>query len=81
MNLDRVHEGQIIKNYKQLCNLLGEKPKSDTNLKINQINEFKRYMDFVFLEKRTVKIIEIYQTIRPAINKRIGKNKFLYGMF
>lgn len=45
MNVSKLEVGMVIKNYKELCNLLGEKVKSGKS-KILQLNNFKRYFDY-----------------------------------
>lgn len=58
MNTDKLKEGQKFKNYKELCEFLGEKVKS-SNSKTKQLKEWQRYFEF---EKNGIayKIIKVY---------------------
>jgi hypothetical protein len=63
MNLKNITEGMIVKNYKELCNLLGEEPTTGT-AKIAQLKRWARYFDY---EKNGHKFIikEIYASPLP----------------
>lgn len=60
MNLDNICVGMEVKNYKELCGLLGVKATTGKS-KIIQLNDFERYFKF---EKRGYKffILDIYTT-------------------
>lgn len=45
MNIDNLYEGQEIKNYKELCNLIEEKPKGGHS-KEAQLKELKRFINY-----------------------------------
>ena len=42
-DLSKVYEGQILKNYKELCTLIGVKPKTGKS-KMYQMKEIERYL-------------------------------------
>lgn len=58
MNLDNISNGMIVKNYKAMCEILGENTATG-NAKIAQMKEWKRYFDY---DKQGHKLIvnEIY---------------------
>ncbi len=68
--------GQIIKNYRHLCEMLGQDIKSGKSKKI-QLEEFKRYFDF---EKSGQKFIitDIYDTPLTKEDKRKLGNNSIY---
>jgi hypothetical protein len=75
MDLTNISEGMIVKNYKELCDLLNVKIKSG-NAKISQLKEVERFINY---EKQGYKFIikEIYSTPNDLIQKG-GNNKFNY---
>lgn len=72
MKIENLEVGSTIKNYKELCKLLGVKPKSG-NAKIAQHKEFNRYFEY---EKEGNKYIitKIYNNVRNKVDKRGGNN-------
>lgn len=73
INTSRLQVGQVIKNYKELCALLGEKEHGGDSRKA-QLKEFARYFEW---EKSGQKflITDIYDTPLP---KEDGRNKGKY---
>ena len=70
MRVENLHEGQIIKNYKELCDILEIKPrKSGSNSYKSQLKEFNRYFQF---EKQGHKYIisKIYDNPKEKVDKR-----------
>ena len=63
MDLNSLNEGMIVKNYRELCDLLGVNIKDGKSRKL-QIEEWKRYFDF---ERQGNKYIinKIYNTPLP----------------
>jgi hypothetical protein len=76
MNLNELHVGMEIKNYKEFCQLVGEKEKSGKSKKI-QISEWQRYMN---LERVGQKIIvkEIFDFPVEKIDSRRGREVIPY---
>lgn len=68
MNLERLEEGQTYKNYKELCEVLGEKTKAGKSKKI-QLEEWGRYFEF---KKNGNKILidKVYTTPKEKISNR-----------
>ncbi|MED4883864.1 zinc-ribbon domain-containing protein [Bacillus smithii] len=77
MDLSNIKAGDVFKNYKQLCEALGEKTKTG-NSKIAQLKEWKRYFNFT---KQGYKFIinEIYETTKLKIDLRSNGNNKKYG--
>jgi hypothetical protein len=59
MNLENLHEGLVIKNYKEMCNLLDEEVEAG-NSKEAQLKKWRRYFDFEKL-KNKFEITKIYE--------------------
>lgn len=87
MNIENLSVGQVFKNYKDLCNTLGEKVKTG-NAKIYQLKELERYIKY---HKEGYKFIidEIYSLPKPKEdgrsnnkggNNSIFKDDFRYLM-
>lgn len=76
MNLKNITVGQVIKNYKGMCNLLEEKELS-SNSKIAQLKEWSRYFSF---EKDGQKFIitEIYDIPLVKNDDRAKGNNTIY---
>ena len=74
INTSRLQVGQVIKNYKELCALLGAEFKQGGDSRKAQLKEFARYFDW---EKSGQKflITDIYDTPLP---KEDGRNKGKY---
>ena len=75
MNIDKVKElyvGQEFKNYKVLCDFLGEEIKVGSS-KISQFKEWDRYFSFIKNGQRII-IIEIFKTPKCKIDRRGGNN-------
>jgi hypothetical protein len=73
MNINNINEGQIFKNYKELCVELEMEIKTSTNSKNAQYKELSRYCRFI---KNGHKIIieEVYDVPLPKID-----NNSIYG--
>jgi hypothetical protein len=76
INTERLTIGQTIKNYKELCAILGQEVKGGKAKKL-QIEEFKRYFDF---EKSGQKFIitDIYDAPLTKEDKRKLGNNSIY---
>lgn len=69
--------GMVIKNYKELCNLLGQEVKSGKSKKL-QLEDFKRYFDW---EKSGQKFIitDIYDTpLTKEDRRKLGNNSMYF---
>ena len=81
MRIENLHEGQIVKNYKELCEILNvEARKSGSNSHKAQHKEFNRYFEF---EKQGHKYIikNIHDKPKDKIDNRsnnIGGNNLKY---
>lgn len=77
MNISNLKEGMIVKNYKELCALLDEKPKGGKG-KVYQLKEFERYFSY---EKEGHKFVitSIYEIPLPKEDKRIEGNNSIYS--
>lgn len=65
MNLEKISIGQVVKNYKELCNLLDEKIRTNTKDKTPQLEEWSRYFKY-HKQGYTFIIDEIYTNPLPA---------------
>jgi hypothetical protein len=73
MNIKNLKTGMVVKNYKELCKLLGEKVKTG-NAKYRQIEEFKRYFEWE-KDKYAFIITKVYKRIREdKLKKERDKN-------
>lgn len=77
INLSKFSVGQIIKNYKVFCELLGEEVKSGSKGKQYQMKEWERYFNFTKSGQKFI-IQEIYTEPKPKIDNRGGNNKIKY---
>lgn len=73
MKIKNLKEGQVIKNYKELCTVLEIKVSSG-NTKIKQLNELQMYCNFV-KDKNKFIINEIYET--PILMLDRTNNKYI----
>lgn len=64
MNVDNIYSGMIVKNYKVMCDVLGEEIAKGGNARNAQINNWARYFDF---DKNGHKFVikEVYETPMP----------------
>ncbi|AKA71950.1 hypothetical protein [Clostridium scatologenes] len=76
MNLENLKEGQTVKTYKELCNLLDEKVKSGKSKQL-QIKEWDRYFK-QHKEGNQFTIDEIYAEPLPKIDNRTGGHNSKY---
>ncbi|WP_194190363.1 hypothetical protein [Clostridium chrysemydis] len=69
MQIENLKEGQVIKNYKELCNILGKETKVGKSKQL-QIKDFDRYFKY---KKEGNKFIieEIYQIAKEKVDKRL----------
>ena len=69
MRVENLHEGQVIKNYKELCKVLDVEPKAGGSSKKSQIKDIERYIKY---EKQGQKfiIIKIYDNPKEKADKR-----------
>ncbi|MGL5752783.1 MAG: hypothetical protein ACRCXT_19750 [Paraclostridium sp.] len=79
MNIKNLQVGQIIKNYKELCDLLGVEPRTGKGRILNH-KEFSRYFDY---EKQGQKYIitEIHKEVKEKIDNRsnnLGGNNSVF---
>ena len=74
MNISNLYQGQIIKNYKELCTILGIKPMTSTDSKKAQYKELERYCTYT---KQGQKIIinEVFAEPLPKIDHRKDEAK------
>lgn len=72
MNLSNIQEGTIYKNYKHLCEVLGEKTTTGT-AKIAQLKEWERYFSFT-KEGHKMIITEIFDQPKDKIDLRSQGN-------
>lgn len=72
MNIENLNEGQVIKNYKELCLLLNQEIKT-SNSKKAQIKEWERYFKF-HKEGQKIIIDEIYENILDINDGRKNAN-------
>lgn len=68
MNIENLYEGQVIKNYKELCKLIEETPVT-SNSKRAQLKNLERYVSY-HKEGQKIIIDEIYETVQPKEDKR-----------
>lgn len=69
MNIENLKEGMVVKNYKELCKLLGLEPKK-ANSKKAQLKEIERYFGY-HKEGQKIIIDEIYKEKKPKKDKRV----------
>ena len=70
MDISKLYVGLIIKNYKELCAILGIPVKASTNSKQAQYKEMDRYFKY-HKEGNKFIIDEIYLEVLPKIDNRI----------
>lgn len=73
ISTENIIVGQIIKNYNELCKLLGDKVKSGARSRKFQHNEWKRYFSYVKNGHKYI-ITEIFSEPMPKIDNR-GKSE------
>ena len=70
MNIENLKEGMVVKNYKELCKLLGLEPKK-ANSKKAQIKDMNTMFSF-HTEGQKIIIDEIYEEAIPREDGRVG---------
>ena len=82
MEIKNLKEGQVIKNYKELCKVLEIEPKksNDTRARKRHHEEFARHFEY---EKQGQKYIitKIYDNPKKKIDKRGGNNRLFVDDF
>ena len=75
MKIENLKVGQVLKNYKELCEVLGIKPTSKANnSRIAQFKEFERYCKY-HKEGHKIIIDEIYsEELEKVDNRKLGNN-------
>lgn len=74
MKIENLKEGQVLKNYKELCEVLGIEPKTSGKSRKLQEQEIQRYIAY-HLEGRKYKIDQIYSKELEKMDKRtLGNN-------
>ena len=76
MKITELKEGQVIKNYKELCKILGEKvvPSNNTNGRKSHHKKFERYFEYT-KEGHKYIITKIYDKKLQKEENRGGNNK------
>lgn len=74
MKFENLHEGMVIKNYKELCKLLGIKEQGGSSKKI-QFKELDRYCSY-HKDGHKIIIDKIYNEIKDKVDKRFEKKEF-----
>lgn len=72
MNISNLTNGQVVKSYKQLCEIIGEKNKGGDSKKA-QLKEFERYVKYHKDGNKFV-IDEIYEEPLKKVDNRGGKS-------
>lgn len=73
IDVSRLSIGMVIKNYKELCNILGQDIKDGKSKKI-QLENFRRYFDYEKSGQKFI-IIDIYDTpLTKEDKRRLGNN-------
>ena len=75
MKIDNLYEGQVIKNYKELCGLLEEKVANGGRNKNLQLKEFERYFSY-HKEGNKFIIDEIYKEPKQKVENRGTNGKY-----
>lgn len=76
INTSRLQVGQVVKNYKELCALLGEEVKTGKSKQL-QLDNLKRYFDWEKAGQKFI-ITDIYDTPLPKIDGRSSGNNSKY---
>lgn len=76
MNIDNLKEGQIVKNYKELCLLLDEAIKSGKSKKL-QLDDWLRYFEYTREGNKYI-IEKIHKEILPKEDARENGNNSRY---
>ncbi len=76
IDVSKLSIGMVIKNYKELCKILGQEIKNGKSKKL-QIENFKRYFDFEKSGQKFI-IIDIYDTPLTKDDKRRLGNNSIY---
>lgn len=77
---ENISVGMVIKNYKELCNLLNIPILSGGNMKQSQIKQLKRYMDFDKSGQKFI-ITDIFDTPLTVNDQRKLGNNSIYSHY
>ena len=70
INTDKLQDGQIIKNYREFCKLIGEKTTTSSKQKKRQLEDWSRYFEFEKIaHTNKYEIIEVYDTPIPKLEE------------
>jgi hypothetical protein len=73
MKIENLYVGMVIRNYKELCKILGIEIKLSANSKNSQMKELSRYIRY-HKEGQSFIVDEMYSEIKPKIENRGGGN-------
>lgn len=76
INTSRLQVGQVVKNYKELCALLGEEVKTGKSKQL-QIDNMKRFFEWEKAGQKFI-ITDIYDTPLPKVDGRSSGNNSKY---
>jgi hypothetical protein len=79
MNINNLKEGQIIKNYKELCNILNITSKGGKSKQL-QLSDLERYFKYTKDGNKFI-INEIYKDPLQKIDNRINGNNSIYAEY
>lgn len=77
LNLTNITEGKIIKNYKEMCKLLGEAEKNGGTSQKAQLKEWRRYFEYEKDGRRFI-ITNVYDTPLEKNDGRAKGNNSIY---
>lgn len=80
MKIENLHEGMVIKNYKELCKLLEIKVAPGGNSKISQFKELDTYCSY-HKEGQKIVIDEIYSERKKKLDYRVLNKETKYPNF
>ena len=69
--------GMVVKNYKEMCRLLGEPEKNGGTSKKAQLKEWRRHLDWMRDGNRYI-ILDIYEQPLPREDGRMNGNRAIY---
>lgn len=73
MKIENLKEGQVLKNYKELCEVLGIEPKTGKSKQL-QFKDLERYCKY-HKEGNKIIIDQIYQEVKNKVdNRKLGNN-------
>lgn len=70
INTDKLQDGQIIKNYREFCKLIGENTTTSSKQRKRQFEDWSRYFEFEKIaHTNKYEIIEVYDTPIPKLEE------------